>query len=230
MIANNPLHGRIVENIERLPAALIERLGRHDTATIVDAMGGIGGMHHAIKPLVGDTRIAGSAMTVLTAPGDVLYVKKALDLVQPGDVVVINAEGALDRAVFGDRFARFFAHRGAVAAVIDGATRDSQGIVELGFPLFSRSICVAYQSSVGPGAINVPVTCGGVTVTPGDVVIGNRDGVVVVPHAQAERVADLADAYVAATADKPARFLAGESASDYYGLEPFLARWSGSPS
>jgi 4-hydroxy-4-methyl-2-oxoglutarate aldolase len=227
MIAPNALHGRIVEKVARAPAALVERLGRHDAATIVDAMGGVGAMHHTIKPLVGETRIAGSALTVLTAPGDVLYVKKALDLVRPGDAVVIAAEGALDRAVFGDHFARFFAHRGAVAAVIDGATRDSQGVVELGFPLFCRACCVAYQSSVGPGAINVPIVCGGVAVAPGDIVVGNRDGVVVVPQAEAARVADLADAFVAAAADRPARLLAGESASDYYGLEPLLARWSG---
>ncbi|MFC5508607.1 RraA family protein [Bosea massiliensis] len=225
VIEKHRLHGRIVTDVARPESDLVQRLGRHATATLVDAMGGYGFMHYEIKPLVPETLIVGPALTILTKPGDVLYVKKALDLVQPGDVVVIDSGGLKDFAVFGDRFAENFAHKGAVGVVIDGAVRDSQGIIDAGFPAFCRGSCIPYHGSVGPGAINVPISCGGVTVNPGDVVVGNRDGIVVIPREAAEDVARLADAHLAGEHERVRQRDAGVSAEEIYKLAPLLKRW-----
>jgi len=225
-IEKHLLHGQVLDQIDRAPRVLVDRLGRHAPATIVDAMGGTGAMHYEIKPLIPDRRIAGTAVTILTRGGDVLYVKRALDVAGPGDVLVIDAEACKEHAVFGDRFAQFFGRRGVVGAVIDGAVRDSDGIIAQGFPVFCRSTCIPYMSSVGPGAINVAVSCGGVVVNPGDVIVGGRDGVVVVPRLDAQRVLDLADAHIAAESERAAKFEAGHSAMEVYKLDSPLARWS----
>ncbi len=224
-IEKHPLHGRIVADFERAPRELVERLGRHDTATLVDAMGGYGFMHHEIKALVPGTKISGVALTVLTKPGDVLYVKKAIDLVQPGDIVVIDSGGLKEFAVFGDRFAEHFKKQGAVAAVIDGSVRDSQGIIDAGFPAFCRNACIPYHGSVGPGAINIAISCGGVIVNPGDVIVGNRDGIVVVPREAAAKIADLADAHLDAELERVGRREAGASAEEIYRYTAPLKRW-----
>lgn len=222
MTEKHPLHGTINKTFDKAPAAVIDSLAAYGTATLVDCMGGSGFMHHEIKPLLTDYRIAGSAFTVMTKPGDVLYCKAALDLVSPGDIVVIDAGGVKEAAVFGDRFAEALVRRGASGIVIDGVVRDSQGVIDSGLPCFCRGSCIPYLTSVGPGAINVSVSCGGTVVTPGDVLIGDRDGVVVIPRSAAETALDLAEKHIEAEVLRAERMQAGESAYEVYGLKRFF--------
>jgi 4-hydroxy-4-methyl-2-oxoglutarate aldolase len=219
------LHGTIGADFERPPAALITQLARHETAKIADSMAGYGVAHHEIKPLRHDMRVCGPAVTVLTRTGDALYVQKVIEFLQPGDVVVIDAAGYKDVAVIGERLAHYMKLRGAKGIVVDGAIRDSIGIVDEGMPTFARSSCIRIFGSVGPGAINVPVTCGGVAVNPGDIVCGDADGIVIVPRADAQRVADLADVHLANELARKREVESGKSITEVFGLGPKLEKW-----
>jgi 4-hydroxy-4-methyl-2-oxoglutarate aldolase len=220
------VHGRMVENVSRAPQQVIDRLARHDTAKICDSMGGEGAMHHEIKPLENDMRVIGSALTVLTKPGDALYVQKAIDMTRPGDVVVIAASGYKDVCVIGERLGYFFKLKGAVGIIVDGAVRDASGMVASSPPTFARATCIRIFGSTGPGAINVPVTCGGVLVNPGDIIVGDRDGVVVVPREDAERVAALADAHLEGELARMKMVEDGRSVTEVFSLQPKLDRWN----
>lgn len=225
MIEKHTLHGRIIDGIERAPQELLQRFAEHETAKICDAMGGYGAMHYEIKPIESEMRFVGSALTVLTKPGDALYIQEAIDHTRPGDVIVIDAGGYKDVSVIGERLGGFFRQKGAVAIVVDGAIRDSQGMLRDAPPTFARASCIRIFGSQGPGAINVPVTCGGVAVNPGDIIVGDRDGVVVVPRHDAVRVADLADAHLANELDRMAEFNQGRKINDVFKLSERLQRW-----
>lgn len=220
------IHGRIVEDVSRAPQRLIDRLAKHDTAKICDSMGGEGAMHYEIKPLEPGMRIIGSALTVLTKPGDALYVQKAIDLTKPGDVVVISASAYKDVCVIGERLGYFFKLRGAVGIVVDGAVRDAAGMITDAPPTFARATCIRIFGSTGPGAINVPVNCGGVMVNPGDIIVGDRDGVVVIPREDAARIADLADAHLEGELSRMKMVEEGRSVTEVFGLEPKLQPWN----
>jgi 4-hydroxy-4-methyl-2-oxoglutarate aldolase len=223
----HPLHGVIHAEMAPPAPPLIIQLSRHDTAKIADSMAGYGVAHHEIKPLRFDMRVCGPAITVLTRPGDALYVQKVIEFIQPGDVVVIDAAGYKDVAVIGERLAHYMKQRGAAGIVVDGAVRDSIGIVAEGLPTFARSQCIRIFGSVGPGAINVPITCGGVPVHPGDIVCGDADGVVVVPRGDAQRIADLADEHLAAELARVREVESGRPIAEVFGLAPKLERWRG---
>lgn len=220
------LHGRVLTSFKRPAAELVAKLAKHDTAKVVDAMGGYGAMHYTIKPLTPEMRLAGSALTVLTKPGDALYVQKAIGLAQPGDVIVVDGSGYRDVSVIGERLTYFFQRKGVAGVVVDGAVRDSQGIVELRTPVFARATCIRIFGSTGPGAINVPIQCGGVPVQPGDVIIGDRDGVAVVPQEAAEGVAEVADAHLEGELERLRQVEAGRSVDEVFGLDEKVARWA----
>ncbi|MEW6753524.1 MAG: peptidase dimerization domain-containing protein [Candidatus Latescibacterota bacterium] len=158
------LHGTVAAHFARPDPDLVARLGRHDAAKVADSMAGHGVAHHEIKPLRRQMRLCGPALTVVARPGDALYVQRAIELVQPGDVVVIDAAGYCDVAVIGERLASFMKWAGAAGIVVDGAVRDSLGIVAEGPPTFCRSVCIRIFGSRGPGAIGVSIQCGGVDV------------------------------------------------------------------
>ena len=221
------LHGTIGPDIQRPAPELIARLSRHDTAKIADSMGGYGVAHHEIKPLRHEMRICGPAVTVLTRPGDALYVQKVIEFLKPGDIVVIDAAGYKDVAVIGERLAYYMKLRGAKGIVVDGAVRDSIGIVDEGMATFARSRCIRIFGSLGPGAINVPVTCGGVAVQPGDIVCGDADGIVIIPRADAQRVADLADVHLANELARKKEIESGKGISEVFGLNAKLDKWRG---
>ena len=136
--------------------------------------------------------MCGPAVTVWTKPGDILFVLKAVDLVTPGDVLLIDGGGREDAAVIGDIVGKALADLGCVGLVVDGAIRDVDGIDEVGLPAFARGAHPATGSNTGPGAINVTVQCGGVAVSPGDVVHADGSGVVVVPRERFAEVVALA--------------------------------------
>jgi 4-hydroxy-4-methyl-2-oxoglutarate aldolase len=220
-------HGRIVEDFPRVPQTIIDRISKHDTAKLCDSMGGHGAMHYEIKPLDPGMRVVGSALTVLTKPGDALYVQKAIDLTRPGDVIVIAAGGYKDVCVIGERLGYFFRRKGAVGIIVDGAIRDAAGMAADSPPTFARSTCIRIFGSTGPGAINVPVSAGGVLVNPGDVIVGDRDGVVVIPREDAERVAGLAEAHLEGELSRVKMVEEGRSVTDVFSLQARLDRWNG---
>ncbi|MEU7889717.1 4-carboxy-4-hydroxy-2-oxoadipate aldolase/oxaloacetate decarboxylase [Microbispora bryophytorum] len=177
----------------RVSPSVRDRLGRIDTATLSDAMGRHGAMSHRMRPLDIDRRLVGTAVTVHCPAGDNLMVHKALQLGEPGDVLVVDTGGTYDATVIGRNMA-LFAHRmGFVGAVIDGSVRDRSGIMAIPFPVFCMGIVPRSAVKQSLGSVNVPVSCAGVVVSPGDVVVGDEDGVVVVPLEIAEQVADAAE-------------------------------------
>ena len=224
-MGKHPLHGKIITDIKRAPKELIERFEKYDTCKIGDAMGRYGIMHYEIKPISRGMRVVGSAVTVLTKPGDVLFIQKVADVIHTGDVVVVDAGGLREFACMGERLFGYLKDRGLKGFVIDGSVRDSKGILELDIPVFSRGICISVGGSVGPGAINVPIQCGGVTVRPGDIVVGDDDGVVVVPLENAKEIADAADAVLQSELSYVEMIKSGKSMDEVFGLSPKIKIW-----
>ena len=220
-------HGKVQRDIERPSSELIQRFACHDVAKVGDAMGRYGVMHHQIKPIAHGMRVLGPAVTVLTRPGDALYVAHSADVAQPGDVIVIDAGGQSDVAVIGDRIAYYMqSKRGIAGIVVDGGVRDVKSIRELEFPTFARSITPRIFGSQGPGAINVPITCGGVAVNPGDLVIGDDDGIAIIPLRDIERVLDLTDEHLAGELERLDLVQQGQTLTEVQGLQQKLEIWA----
>ena len=179
---------RMTSDIQRLPKHVVEGYGGIASAMVSDRLNRLYTMSSAIGPLTPPgLTVVGSAVTVKVFPGDNLMVHKALDLVRPGDVIVIDASSSTMTAVIGDMVATKARHRGVVGFVVDGLIRDLDGINALGdLPVFARGTTPIGPLHRGPGEINYPVCCGGIVVQPGDVIVGDADGVVVVPATIAE--------------------------------------------
>ena len=170
--------------------ALIAKLAGAQTGHIVDAMQGRAALDHRIKPVDPECALfVGPALTCQTGADDNLAILAALVLAEPGDVIVAAADGFSATAVVGDNVTMMAKNKGVAAIVIDGMARDSYGIVPIGLPVFARGITPNSCVRSGPGRVGLPIVCGGVTVEAGDVVLGDRDGVVVVPRAQLVTVA-----------------------------------------
>jgi RraA family protein len=164
----------------RAPLDQIETLARYPVALIGDIQRRMGMMASAIRPMTRNARFFGTILPVLTREGDNLAIHRALDEAVPGDVLVINGHSEINRAVFGDLLAEICLARGIAAVVIDGAVRDVDEIEGLGLPIFARAVNPAGPSKTGPGTVGVPVACGNVVCNPGDAIIGDRDGIIVV--------------------------------------------------
>lgn len=159
----------------------MSKLRAFSSATVHEALGRIGAMDHAIKPLDPRQSIVGCAFTVDSAPGDNLTIHYGASLAQPGDVLVVDAKQFTAAGPWGDILSLYAMKKGIAGLVIDGAVRDSRAIVEMGFPVFCRDVCINGTDKVNLGRVNEPVVCGGATVRPGDVIVGDADGVTVVP-------------------------------------------------
>lgn len=183
MIQDPPLL-TILRDWQRPDPELVARLSGAMTGHIVDAMDGTGAMHAAIKP-VDPARAAfvGVALPCQTGPGDNLAVMGALALAKPGDVIIAAADGFEGSAIMGDNVAWMGRNAGVVALVTDGVVRDAAGIRDIGVPMFAAGITPNSCARNGPGRVGLPVVCGGVPVNAGDVVLGDADGVVVIPQA-----------------------------------------------
>jgi len=222
----HPLHGIVNEEIERPLPEVIARLGDHNVSQIADAMGGNGLMSYTVKPISPGMKLCGPAVTVLGRPGDVLYVIRATDVAQPGDVIVINGGSVPDLAMIGDGIGYYMQrHRGIAGVVVDGGVRDVKGLREMGFATFATGGCARIHGAYGPGAINVPISCGQTAVTPGDIIVGDDDGVVVVPAAQAEAIADATDRVLAGEMRRRELVDRGANLTELRDLEPLLALW-----
>lgn len=175
---------RICKEIERPSRDVIEALASFETPDVSDLMNRLYTMSPAIRNVTSpNLRLSGPACTVKVFPGDNLMVHKSLDVASPGDVVVVDAGGSPMTAVLGDLVSMKARHRGIAGFVVDGLVRDIPGITSLGdFPVFARGITPIGPLHRGPGEVNFPVSCGGIVVHPGDVIIGDANGVVVVPR------------------------------------------------
>lgn len=140
-------------------------------------------------------RLAGPAFTVKVRPGDNLYLHKALDIAQPGDIVVVDAGGALQNAILGEMMGRYAASRGIAGIVIDGAIRDRAGLANLPIPVYARGVTPNGPWKSGPGEVGYPIAAGGVAVAPGDLIVGDEDGLIVLPRADAQAVIARAQAH-----------------------------------
>lgn len=193
----------------RLDAALLERFTGLASANVADAMGRFGFMDAGIQSRSG-LPLAGLAVTVNARPADNLMVHKAIEVANPGDILIVNTGGNSGNAVFGELMCHAAAQKGLGGIVVDGAIRDVGGIVALRFAAFSRYISPGACDKDGPGEINVPVSCGGVAVLPGDVIVGDADGVAVVPRAHAAAVLQLVAELVANEKKRNAEIRAGQ--------------------
>jgi RraA family protein len=180
----NPGPGfRIRTEIIRPEESLIAELGEFDTPDISDQMNRLYTMSHDIKNMVDpDLKILGPACTVRVFPGDNLMVHKALDIAAPGDIIVVDAGGSSMNAVLGDLISTKARHRKIAGFVVDGLVRDINGILPLRFPVYARGITPIGPLHRGPGEINFPIQCGGIVVHPGDIIVGDMNGVVVIPR------------------------------------------------
>src|SRR6478672_2128086 len=176
MSKSHPRQWEIGTEVERPDTALVAELGRLATTQVADCGGPVAVVGPGIRRLAGGAGMCGPAVTVWTKPGDILFVLKAVDVVTPGDVLLIDGGGREDAAVIGDIVGKALADLGCAGLVVDGAIRDVDGIDAVGLPAFARGAHPATGSNTGPGAINVPVQCGGVTVSPGDVVHADGSG------------------------------------------------------
>ncbi len=219
------IHGRhvVVRSIQRADSAIVESLAPIGTATVHEGIGRKGYVGPHIRPLQVGVKVAGSAITVSSHPGDNLMIHAAIELCQPGDILVVANTAPSTHGMFGDLLATAFMTRGVVGLVMDAAVRDTADLRQMGFPVWSQHVSCQGTVKATPGSVNVPVVLGGQSVNPGDVVCADDDGVVVVAREQAAWALEQANKRLASEENTRARFAAGELSLDMYGMRPLLA-------
>ena len=179
---------RILDIPKRPDPRLVAELAKMVTPHLSDSMERLYAGGHQLRPMHKEGKLAGPAYTVKTTPGDNLLVHKALDAAKPGDVIVVDAGGWLDNAIIGELMAARARQRGIAGLVIWGAIRDSAELGAGSYPVYAAGVTHRGPYKNGPGEINVPVVVGGMPVNPGDIIVGDADGLVAIPQEQAERV------------------------------------------
>lgn len=205
-----------------LPSAQIETLGRLGVSTVHEAMGKRGLVEPVLRPVYPGARIAGRAITVLSHPGDNLMIHAAIEQCGEGDILVVTTTSPSTDGMFGDLFAAALKARGTLGLVINAGVRDVADLRQMGFPVWSKAVHSQGTNKLNPGSINVPVQLPGTSVRPGDAIVADDDGVVVVPRDEISQVAENAQARADNEAEKRAQFEQGVLGMDLYDLRPKL--------
>jgi 4-hydroxy-4-methyl-2-oxoglutarate aldolase len=212
----------VVRQIDRATPSVVEQLASMGSATVHEAIGRRGYVGPELRPIQQGARIAGSAVTALCHPGDNLMVHAAVEVCRPGDVLVVGVTAPSTHGAFGELLASSLVARGVVGLVIDAGVRDTADLREMGFPVWTRWVSCQGTVKATPGSVNVPVVLGAVTIHPGDVVVADDDGVVVVGREEADWARARSEERMAKETASRARLAAGELGLDLYGLRATL--------
>jgi 4-hydroxy-4-methyl-2-oxoglutarate aldolase len=224
--------GVVVRNVSRAHADVLAELGAAGVATVHEA-GGAGLLDPGIRPIQDGARIAGSAVTVSCAPGDNIMIHAAVEVIEPGDILVVSTTSPSTNGMFGELLATSVIARGCAGVIVDAGVRDISDLRRLGLPVWSRAVHASGTVKATPGSVNVPIVCGGATVSPGDVVVADDDGVVVVERELAAQVLEAARERLKRETEVRTRLADGELGVDFYGfrerLEAMGVRWIDTP-
>jgi 4-hydroxy-4-methyl-2-oxoglutarate aldolase len=212
----------VVTDPPRADVGDAETLGTYGAATVHEALGRVGYLGPEFRPAWPGARMGGTALTVLCWPGDNLMIHVAIEQCRPGDVLVVATNSPSTDGLFGELFATALAHRGVRGVVLGCGVRDVAELREMGFPAWSRAVSAQGSVKATAGAVNVPVVLGGQVVHPGDVVVGDDDGVTVVPRADVPHALTASQARLDREAVNRAAFQRGELGLDRYGLRDRL--------
>jgi len=203
----------------RVTPEIITAIGKFSSATLHEAMGKYYDLPYGIKPISPKMKVCGTAYTVKTIPCDNTILHRAYAYANPGDVLVVDCSGYYEAGYWGDLMSLGAKTRGIAGLVIDGCVRDSDDIEAMGFPVFSRGLCIKGTGKHGDGTLNEPITLGNVIIKPGDIIVGDRDGVVVVPQEKALETIEKAMAREEKEANVRKELLEGKTSLQIYGWD-----------